>query len=42
MIIIIMMTIIIILIIHCLYSSGLLKDPVALYNIGNINMKSFE
>ena len=33
---------IIIIIIHSLYSKGFLKDPVTLYNNGNINIKSLE
>ena len=32
--------IIIIIIIHNLYSAALLKDPAALYNNGNVNIKS--
>ena len=33
-------SIIIIIIIHNLYSAALLKDPAALYNNDNINIKS--
>ena len=32
--------IIIIIIIHNLYSAALLKDPAAVYNNGNVNIKS--
>ena len=36
----IIIIIIIIIIIHNLYSAALLKDPAALYNNGNVNIKS--
>ena len=40
LIIIIIIIIIIVIIIHNLYSAALLKDPAALYNNDNVNIKS--